>query len=98
MRSNCADQAVSGYGWPPSSMSRIARPSELRSFWMRSSWSESLRLRSARPVCSSRRPAIWRVMYQEYATTAARVMISPNSNAVVGELVRGGFDRTSARV
>jgi hypothetical protein len=37
-------------------------------------------------------------MYHEYATTAARVMTSPNSNAVVGELVRGGFDCTSAKV
>ena len=62
MRSNCADQAVSGYGSSLSSMSRIARPSELRSFWMRSSCSESWRLRSARSRCSARRPEIWLVM------------------------------------
>ena len=36
-------------------------PSEFRSFWMRSSCSESVRLRSARSVCSSRRPEICRV-------------------------------------
>ena len=60
MRSNCADQAVSGYGSSASSMSRIASPSWLRSFWMRSSCSESLRLRSVSSVCSRRRPEICR--------------------------------------
>ena len=82
---NWADHAVSGYGPSLSSMSRIARPSRLRSFWTRSSCSESLRLRSPRSVCSTRRPAICRVIYQESATTAASVMIRPSSSAVVGE-------------
>jgi hypothetical protein len=37
-------------------------------------------------------------MYQEEVTTAARVIISPNRSAVVGDRVRAGVNRTSARV
>src|ERR1019366_5658719 len=66
-------------------MSRIARPSEFKSFWMRSNCSESFRLRSTRLFCSSRKPESCRVMYPEYATTAARVMINPKNNPGVGD-------------
>ena len=48
-----------------SSMSRIASASWFRSFWMRRSCSESLRLRSVRSVCSRRRPEICPEMYHE---------------------------------
>src|SRR5450755_3281687 len=66
-------------------MSRMASASEFKSFWMRSNCSESFRLRSTRLFCSSRRPEIWRVMYPEYATTAANVMISPKNNFGAGD-------------
>src|ERR1700704_2335368 len=66
-------------------MSRIASPSKLRSFCTRSSWSEFLRLRSARSVCSTRRLEICRLMYHESATTAASVTINPSSRPVVGD-------------
>ena len=85
MRSNCADQAVSGYGSSLSSMSRMASPSEFRSFWMRSSCSESWRLRSARSVCRTRRPEICLVIYHASIRMAASVMTSPTSNPVVGD-------------
>src|SRR5215475_7005326 len=52
---------------------------------MRRSWSESLRLRSARSVCRTRRPEICRVMYQASIRMAASVMTRPTSNPVVGD-------------
>src|SRR5262245_54035103 len=52
---------------------------------MRSSWSESRRLRSVSSVCSRLRPEICHEMYHEYATTVASVMIKPSNRAVVGE-------------
>ncbi len=62
MRSNCALHAINGYGSLASSMSRIASPTEFRSFWMRSSCSESLRLRSTISLCNLRNPANCTVM------------------------------------
>jgi len=79
-------------------MSRMERPSELRSFWIRSSCSESLRFLSRRPDCSCRSPAICRVMYHEYVTTAASVMISPRSNARVGDRLCEGRPGTGANI
>ena len=58
IRSNCAVQAVSGYGSSLSSMSRMAKASEFRSFCTRSNCSETLRLRSTRLFCRMRNPAI----------------------------------------
>src|SRR5262249_3990773 len=52
---------------------------------MRSSWSESLRLRSARSVCRTRRPDICRFIYQASIRMAASVMTRPTSNPVVGD-------------
>jgi hypothetical protein len=52
---------------------------------MRSSCKESLRLRATRLFCISRKPEICRVMYQEYATTAAKVMTRPRNSPSVGE-------------
>src|SRR5450631_113451 len=75
-------------------MSRIARASEFKSFWMRSNCRESFRLRSTRLFCSSRKPEICRVMYPEYTNTAARVMISPKNNPGVGD--RWGASEPSA--
>src|SRR5664279_243273 len=72
-------------------MSRMAKASEFKSFWIRSNCRESFRLRSTRLFCSSRRPEIWRVMYPEYATTAANVMISPKNNFGAGD--RWGADK-----
>ena len=56
MRRNCPCHAVSGYGSLPSSMSRMARPSEFRLFWMRRRSSESARLRSMMPPCRRSSP------------------------------------------
>src|SRR5215831_15502016 len=52
---------------------------------MRSSWSESLRLRSARSVCRTRSPDICRFIYQASIRMAASVMTRPTSNPVVGD-------------
>src|SRR5215831_14998536 len=52
---------------------------------MRRSWRESLRLRSARLFCKTRSPEICWVVYQEYATTAARVMTSPRNRPALGD-------------
>src|SRR5262245_38416350 len=76
-------------------MSRMASASELRSFWMRSSCSESLRFRSINSVCSTCRPEIWRLTYQASAITAASVITSPISRPTAGErgcrlIARGG--------
>src|SRR6185312_11211373 len=66
---------------------------------MRSSCSESTRLRSARSVCSARRPEICRVRYHDTPTTAASVTTSPSSSAGAGErlsiedLCRGDYLR-----
>src|SRR6266404_7325745 len=75
-------------------MSRIASAREFKSFWMRSNCNESFRLRSTRLFCSSRKPEICRVMYAEYATTAARVITSPKNNPAVG--VRWGAGEPKA--
>src|ERR1700733_8967040 len=66
-------------------MSRIASATEFRSFCNRKSCSESLRLRSTMSLCSFRKPEICNVMYAEYATIAASVMINPSSSAFVGD-------------
>jgi len=84
IRSNCADQAWIGYVSSGSSMSRIARAIWFRSPWMRSSSSESRRLRSVRSVCNCRSPVIWREMYHEYASTVASVTMRPRSSVAVG--------------
>src|ERR1700731_2823508 len=52
---------------------------------MRSNWRESRRLRSRRLFCNARKPEICWVVYQEYATTAARVTISPRKSPAVGD-------------
>src|SRR2546423_1341502 len=77
-RSNCEAHALSGYGSPASSMSRIASATEFKSFCNRSNCSESLRFRSTRSLCSLRKPESCTVVYAEYATIAASVMISPS--------------------
>src|SRR5262245_45299466 len=66
-------------------MSRMARPSELRSFWMRSSCSESRRLRSVSSVCTARRLEMRVAMYHEYATTASSVNTRPARRPGTGE-------------
>src|SRR5678815_174992 len=53
---------------------------------MRSNCSESRRLRSARSVCSDRRPAIWRPIYHPSAMTPASVTISPTNRPIVGDV------------
>ncbi len=85
IRSNCADHAVSGYGSSLSSMSRMARPRELRSFWMRSSCSESVRLRSARSVCSARRLGNLARHVPRHADDGAKRHARPSSSAGVGD-------------
>src|ERR1700722_8006639 len=67
-------------------MSRIASATEFKSFCSRSNCSESRRFRSTISPCNLRSPEICTVMYAEYATTAASVMISPNKSARVGDL------------
>src|ERR1700751_5404530 len=52
---------------------------------MRSNWRESRRLRSRRLFCNARKPEICWVVYQEYATTAASVTISPRKSPAVGD-------------
>ena len=86
MRSNCADHAVSGYGSPLSSMSRIAS-AELVQIVL-----DAQQLQRVAPVAIGQvglqtraGPRSGREMYQEYATTVASVMISPSSSAVVGD-------------
>ena len=68
---------------------------------MRSSCSESRRLRSARSRCRSLRCVICRDRYQEEAATVASVMMSPSRRAGVGErpwaramVTKGGGCRT----
>src|ERR1700687_190790 len=78
-------------------MSRMARASEFKSFWMRSNCRESFRLRSTRLFCSSRKPEICRVIYPEYANTAATCMTSPKNNPGVGERWGAGERKTAKR-
>ena len=70
-RAGCARTAPTRRSADTARRCRACRASparaRLRSFWMRSSCSESLRFRSARSVCSARSPEICRVMYHESA-------------------------------
>ncbi|SPF55663.1 exported hypothetical protein [Candidatus Sulfopaludibacter sp. SbA4] len=85
MRWNWARHAVSGYGSLPSSMSRMARASEFRLFWMRSSSSESVRLRSAVRAWNCWRLRSCTMAYPEYTATADSVTASPARRRTVGE-------------
>src|SRR5215472_18597485 len=90
MRANCGCHAVRGYCGPVfvASISSIPcsdMPIEFNSFWIRRSCSESLRLRSIRLFCNSRRLAIRSVTYHEYPTTASSVITKPMYRGVVGE-------------
>src|SRR4030095_9998782 len=70
-------------------MSRIASPSELRSFWMRRSCSESRRLRSVSSVCTARRLVMRVLMYHELAKTASSVRTRAASTPGTGETLSG---------
>lgn len=65
---------------------------------MRSSCSESLRLRSTNSLCSLRNPANCTVMYAPYASTARIVTTSPRYKPRAGPNRVAGFFSTSARI